>query len=370
MHILILNWRDSKHPLAGGAEAMVYHHAMYWKRKGATITWFSSSFTGGKKEELIDGIHIIRGGSHYTVQALGFLYYLSGKLGKPDRVVDCFHFIPFYTPLFISNRMIIALIHEVADKLWFKNISLPIATLGYVIERFSFIFYKNVPFITVSNSTKKELLQHGIKAKNITTIVNGTDQHPVGNYPKEKHPTILFAGTLSLDKGISDALTAYNEIAASEKDMQLWIFGKEEKEGALKDLIETIIKDKDIKKRIHYWGFVRENKKFELMRKSWILVHPSEKEGWGLTVVEAATQGTPTVGYDVAGLRDSIIHKKTGLLVTPTPKALAEGIITCITDQKLLASYASQSLAWSKQFDWEKAGKMSWDIISNHTGSR
>src|SRR5215212_8802746 len=116
MHILILNWRDSKHPLAGGAEIMMYQHARYWQRQGAEITWYASSFPGGKEEEIVDGMRVIRKGSHYTVQIIGIVNYLTGTFGKPDIVIDCFHFIPFYTPLFIRRKRILAVIHEVADR--------------------------------------------------------------------------------------------------------------------------------------------------------------------------------------------------------------------------------------------------------------
>jgi glycosyltransferase involved in cell wall biosynthesis len=364
MHILIFNWRDSKHPLSGGAEITIYHHARYWQKKGAQITWFTSSFPGGKAEDTIDGIKIIRRGSHYTVQILGIWNYITGRLGHPDIIIDCFHFIPFYTPLFFDRKRILAVIHEVADKLWFKNISLPIAVVGYIIERFSFIFYKRIRFVTVSDSTKKELQNHGIHQRNITVIPNGSS-NPLSlkNVQKEKHPTITFLGRLSPDKGIRDALLAFSMLDAGA-NVQLWIIGKEDRKGDLQQLIGKTVVNSELKKNIVYWGFVTEREKFALLKKSWILVHPSQKEGWGLTVIEAASQETPTIGYDVEGLKDSIIHDKTGLLVSPNPENLAESISFCLANEKKLASLSAEALKWSMKFDWEKAGKASWEIIT------
>src|SRR5437763_577318 len=116
MKILILNWRDIKHPLGGGAEISLFEHAQYWKRQGAEVIWFSSIFYNARAEETIKGIKMIRKGSHYTVQLRGIFYYLTGRFGKTDIVIDCFHFLPFFTPLFIDSTKTIALIHEVADK--------------------------------------------------------------------------------------------------------------------------------------------------------------------------------------------------------------------------------------------------------------
>ena len=95
MNILILNWRDPKHPLAGGAEISLLEHAKYWKKKGATITWFASTFPGAKKKEQFDGISIVRKGSHYTVGFWAFYFYLTKKIKGFDIVIDCFHFLPF-----------------------------------------------------------------------------------------------------------------------------------------------------------------------------------------------------------------------------------------------------------------------------------
>ncbi len=54
----------------------------------------------------------------------------------------------------------------------------------------------------------------------------------------------------------------------------------------------------------------------------------SQREGWGIVVTEAASQGTPAVVYDVNGLRDSVIHYKTGLVsAKQNPQALAEAIV-------------------------------------------
>ena len=51
------------------------------------------------------------------------------------------------------------------------------------------------------------------------------------------------------------------------------------------------------------------------MREGWVVVQPSPKEGWGLTVIEAGACGTAVVAADSPGLRDSVRRDETGLLV-------------------------------------------------------
>ncbi len=94
-----------------------------------------------------------------------------------------------------------------------------------------------------------------------------------------------------------------------------------------------------------------------------MLIHPSVKEGWGLTVTEAASQGIPTVGYNVEGLRDSVLHRKTGVLTDSNSKALADGIIKVLIDKKLYNTLSKHALKWSKNFNWGKSGAESWKLI-------
>ncbi len=65
---------------------------------------------------------------------------------------------------------------------------------------------------------------------------------------------------------------------------------------------------------VTFTGRVSEQEKHRLLGSAWLLVHPALIEGWGIVVAEAAVRGTPTVGFDVPGLRDSVEHGQTGLL--------------------------------------------------------
>lgn len=360
MNILILNWRDLKHPLAGGAEIALLEHATYWQKKGAEITWFGSSFTGAKDKETINGITYLRKGSQYTVHFWAFLYYLQNKLGKQDIVVDCFHFLPFFTPLYFRKTKIIVLIHEVAKEVWFKNLPWVLAVIGSHVEPLFFKLYKQIPFITVSNSTKKELVTVGIEEKNIQVIENGISIPKVKKFSKEKDPTILFLGRIAKDKGIEDAIEAFTHIYKKDNKTQFWIAGS----GDVK-YIQRLKSShiQNLTSNIKFYGFVSEQKKYELLQKAWVLVHPSTREGWGLTVIEANSVGTPVVGYDVPGLRDSIQDKKTGLLVRSNADSLAEGVSKLIEDKKLYEKLSSNAKIWSKRFDWQKAGAKSWSML-------
>ena len=64
-----------------------------------------------------------------------------------------------------------------------------------------------------------------------------------------------------------------------------------------------------------FTGRVSEEEKHRLLCSAWLLLHPALIEGWGIVITEAAIRGTPAIGFDVPGLRDSVVNGQSGLLV-------------------------------------------------------
>jgi len=363
MKILILNWRDIKHPLAGGAEIATHEHAKAWISAGHSVTMFSSTFPNGKIEETIDGMRIIREGNHYTVHLKAAHFYLKNLKSKIDLVVDEFHFIPFFTPLYVSRKKI-AYIHETAGENWFKNIYFPLNLIGYLLEPLIFLLYRKIRFITVSNSTREDLMRFGIKKSMITIIHNGIAKLP-SKKTHEKNPTVLYLGKLAVDKGIEDAIYAFSKVYAQGKDCVFWIVGKEEKKD-YKNKLVMLVQSLGIENSVKFYGYVSEQEKFDIYKRAWVLIHPSLKEGWGLTVIEAASQGCVAVGYNTAGLRDSILDQKTGLLVEhKNINALALSVLKIIKDKNLREVLGNNAVKRSIKFSWAQSTKESTAFINS-----
>lgn len=363
MRVLILNWRDIKHPLAGGAEISTHRHAKSWVKAGHEVLQFSSYFPKAKREEVIEGIKIIRRGNHYTVHLHALFYYLRFLRKRVELIVDEFHFIPFFTPLYARGKKL-AFIHETAEEIWLKHKLFPVNIIGYFIEPLFFQLYRQILFMTVSNSTKKDLIRFGIEEKNITVIHNGVDKIE-NSAKKEKTPTLICLNRLSNDKGSEDAIYAFFEALRYDKTIRLWMVGKEE-EKKYKEKLERIATDLGIKDKIIFFGYVSEEKKFDLLKRAWILIHPSVKEGWGLNVIEAASCKTPTIAYDTSGLRDAVVDKKTGLLVRKkNPIDLGKTIYSLLNNQQLYNKLSEGAAIWSKRFNWEESTEKSLELIES-----
>lgn len=366
MNILILSWRDPKHLLAGGAEQSVWEHAKGWREAGNKITWFSSKFPGSKQKEILDGIEIVRFGHQYGgVQIAAAFYYLKNKRNI-DLVVDQFHGIPFFTPLYVVKPKL-AIIQEVAGKVWFLNplpwpINWLVGVVGYFSEPFIFKLYKKVHFMTASQSARQDLERMGILAKNITVIPHGVTL-PKFEVKKEKSKinTITYLGILSKDKGIEDAIECF-KILSSRKDINFWVIGKGETESYEKKIKNMA---KVLGEKIKFWGYVSNAKKFELLAKSHLLINPSVHEGWGLVNIEANAVGAPVVAYGSAGLVDSVKNGVSGLVLGQnTSQEMAKQARTLLENDWEYQKLSQGALSWSHNFSWGKSKKASLELIN------
>lgn len=362
MNILIFNWRDPKNPKAGGAEYVTQKHAKAWVLAGHNVTWFTSSFPGAKEEEVWEGITIIRRGNEYIIHLLAVFYYLFHK-NNIDLIIDEVHGYPFFTPLY-ANKPIVAFIHEVAGNIWDYMFPFPINTAGKLLESIYFRMYKGIPFWTDAPSTVDEIVSYGIPRSNCVAIACPIDVHPLVALPtKPKDPVFIFISRMVKMKGIEDVLLAFVLIKKDLPNATFSIIGDGER--SYKKRLQKITEEHGISQDVSFLGYVSEKEKYLLLKKAHILLHASVKEGWGLVVLEAASQATPSIVYNVPGLKDIVMNGKTGIITKKnTPQELAAEAVLLWRNQKKYETLQRQSLVWLKSFSWEKSTKQSLSLIT------
>lgn len=367
MKILILNWRDIKNPTSGGAELLTHEMAKRWARWGHEIIQISSGFKNGKNEENIDGVRIIRIGYWWSIHILSFFYYLKNLKASTDIVIDEVHWFPFFSALYAKKKTVL-LVCEVANRLFFELLPYPLALLGRAIEKTYLRFYKNVSALAISQSTKNDLVKEGFLEKNITVLPMGiTTPRNFELFPKEKTPTLIYVGRINKLKGINDAIDAFSIIKKQIPDCMLWIVGKGEK--AFVSKIKNKINSLNITSSVILFGFVTEEKKFELMNKAHILVAPSVKEGFGLTIPEAGAVGTPAVAYDVEGFRDVVKNGKNGILVDCNPEAMAKKVKEILCNKRFYEKLQDKAVNFAKRLNWDQTAKVGLGVFERLTDS-
>ncbi|MBO3755312.1 MAG: glycosyltransferase family 4 protein, partial [Candidatus Brockarchaeota archaeon] len=256
----------------GGAEVFTHEVAKRFVSVGHEVTLFTSEFQGCRKEEVVDGVRIVRAGGKYSVYWRAKKYYrkLFSKEGY-DVIIDEINTKPFLTPKFLDKgEKVLALIHQLAREYWFYETPFPVSYVGYYfLENRWLRNYANVPTVTVSESTRGDLLDLGFKR--VFIVPEGLNFAPLSDVPeKEDHPVIVYAGRLKRAKRPDHAVKAFKIVKEKVPQAELRIAG----DGYFREELE-----KDTIDGVKFFGSVSNQERRELIKRSWVLVNPSVREG-------------------------------------------------------------------------------------------
>jgi glycosyltransferase involved in cell wall biosynthesis len=179
---------------------------------------------------------------------------------------------------------------------------------------------------------------------------------------------VVYFGRLEPYKRVDVLLRAAALLRERIPGLEIEIMGR----GSDRPRLERLAQELGIAGRTRFHGFVGDAARDEVLARARVCVCPSEKEGWGLTVIEANALGTPVVASDAPGLRDSVRHGETGFLVVPGDvDAFAARIAELLTDDALAQRMSESALAWSRNFDWDVAAQgMAEEIEAARAGGK
>lgn len=370
-HVLFLNWRDQRHPEGGGSEVYIERVAAEMVARGYRATMFCQAHANAPAEEAKrDGVQVLRRGGRHTVYLFAALVYLVGtlgfgplsarRLGRPDLIVDVCNGLPFLSRLY-ARRPVIALVHHVHREQWPVVFGPVLARVGWWIEsRLAVRVYRTCRYVTVSESTRRELSGLGVDPTRIDVVHNGTPPVIGPPLPRTAHPTALVLGRLVPHKRVELAMRATALLSLELPTLELVVAGQ----GWWEEPLRRLAADLGIEHRVRFTGFVSEEDKHELLCRSWLALMPSIKEGWGLTIVEAAAHGTPSVAFRSAGgVSEAIIDGETGTLVDDEVDFL-RAVRRLLRDADRRAAMGNAARTYAQRFTWAASGAAFADLIS------
>jgi glycosyltransferase involved in cell wall biosynthesis len=306
----------------------------------------------------LDGIDVHRSGRRYTF-SLTALRDFRRHLGERtfDVVVEDLNKIPLFTALWSRGRRrtrVVVLVHHLFGRSAFQAAPLPVALVTWLLERTVPAAFRSTPVIAVSESTKLDLVARGMDADRIRVVHNGIDLDLFTPAPERRaeRPTLLFVGRLRKYKRVDLILSAVDRLVARGIDVELDIGGDGDERASL----ERQVHELGLESRVRLLGFIGEDDKRDRLRRAWIHVLTSSKEGWGMSNLEAAACGTPSVASDVPGLRESVLDGETGLLVPHGDvEALTEALERLIRDEATRERLGRRSRAFAERFSWDAA---------------
>ena len=355
MKMLLFNWRDTKHIWAGGAEVYIHELAKRWVASGHSVTLFCGWDGKTKRNETVEGVTVIRRGGFYTVYPLAALYYLLKFRRKYDVVVDCENGVPFFTPLF-TNIPSVLLIHHVHQEVFRQHLRLPLAQIALFLEsRLMPTLYKNQPIVTISESSKRDIVDRGwSEVSDVGIVTPGIEAAQFRQSGKTDEPSFVYLGRLKAYKNVDSCLAAFANIQKKHPRATLTIAGFGEALDSLRQLADRL----GVKDSVTFAGRVDDTTRTKLLAEAWVAIQPSSIEGWGITVIEANACGTPVIASDVKGLRDSVLDGKTGILFpVNNVEKLTQAMESLIMNKALRVKLSQEAYIWSKGFDWEKSAK-------------
>lgn len=350
MRFLMLNWRDPKNPRSGGAERVTEGYLSALAARGHEVFWFSNAFPGSVAEEQVGGIRFVRGGGPGSSVLAARAWYRRQR--RFDLVIDQHHGLPWYTPWWAKTERV-SYIHEVLGPIWDAFYRWPLSFIGRSQERWTHWLYRNEMFWTACESTRDQLIRHGVRRAKIirygvhTPALETLDVKPLAAplrlaavsrlAPNKRVDHIIEVARLLRDRGVAASLA---------------IVGTGEVEGLLRAKVSSYHLDG----LVHFTGVVDEAEKDRILRRSHWLLHTSQREGWGLNVIEANALGTPAAVYPVEGLRESTLDGETGVLArNQTPEALVERLMEMMPRDAAYQAFRRQA--------WERAKTMHWSRI-------
>ncbi len=361
--LLAINFRDPAHPEAGGAELHLEQILLEAVRRGIQVTWLASGFPGGPPEDTHRGMRVVRRGNWWN-----FNLVVRGVLRRefsspaPDAIVEDINKAPCFTPWWTPAPVSVIVPHLFGSTA-FREANAQIALYVILLESLIPFAYRRSRFLAISESTRDDLVRRGVSASQIAVVHCGMDHQAHRVDPavsKNGQPTILYIGRLRRYKGVDWVMRSLPRVMEQVPEVRLVVlgdgpFGSELRKSAIR---------RGVASRVEFRGLVRIGEKVRALQEAWVLVQPSPKEGWGLTVIEAGACGTAVVAADSPGLRDSVRRDQTGLLVSFGDDAgLADALVRVLLDPALRERLAAAGRGWASEHTWDRCAAASLDAL-------
>ena len=353
LRILVVNWQDRCNPAAGGAEEHLHQVFGRLVERGHQVTLLCSGWGRCEPVADVDGIRVHRTGRRYTFSIAGPLHYERSLADQPfDVVVEDLNKVPMLAPLWSRASNSLLLVHHLFGATAFREANWALAGTTWLLERLIPAAYRGLPCVAVSESTKDDLVRRGLEASRLDVVRNGVDLKRL--WPAAERfpePTVVFLGRLQKYKRVDLILQAAAQLRDRGTPLNVVVAGK----GSARASLEETTARLDLADRVRFAGFVPDDEKRELLSKSWVHALTSPKEGWGITSVEASACGTPTVASDSPGLRETVRHRETGLLVPHGDVDALAAALARLLEPAARDEMGRAARTMAETFTWERA---------------
>ncbi|TQK70738.1 glycosyltransferase family 4 protein [Nocardioides sp. SLBN-35] len=364
--VVVVNWRDLDHSLAGGAEIYAWQYARALHEAGARVHFVTARDEGQAPREVRDGIAVRRGGGALTFYLFALAWLLRHRR-RIDAVIDPACGLPSFSPLVLRRGTpALLIVHHVHQAQFAVHFPAPVAAFGRWMERVAMrSVYRHHVTAAVSASTVAEMREQLGWTGDVRILENGADlpdSQQVDAAAKDPDRVVVLGRLVThkrVDLVLEAVRRAQDSAALAGRTLHVDVIGR----GPEHDRLVARAAELGLAGQVRFHGFVPAADKDALLARASVQVCASDAEGWGQAVIDAAAHGVPTVARDVPGLRDSIRPGESGWLVPDSADPAT--VVTRITDALTAALVdaadpgtrvlrAEACLAWAHKFDWSQ----------------
>jgi glycosyltransferase involved in cell wall biosynthesis len=269
--------------------------------------------------------------------------------------------MPFFSPVWFKGPRIVFL-HHVHAEMWKMVLSKGLAQLGNALEsRIAPPRYRSTTIVTLSESSRDEIVELlRMDPSKVHVVPPGIEPRFTPGPGRSTTPHIVAVGRLVPVKQFDRLIRDLAVVKSQVPNLTASILGEGYDRGSLEYLRSSLGADDWLAMP----GRVSDVQQVAEYRKAWLVASSSAREGWGMTLTEAASCGTPSVASDIAGHRDAVRRDRSGLLVD-SRSSLAEAMTSVITDDALRSSLEAGALDYARTLTWERTATQAFGYLND-----
>lgn len=256
---------------------------------------------------------------------------------------------------------------------WGRNNGIHTDLSRYIHEQEYWLTYEAWRVIVCSEFMRKEVDQYfSCPHDKVDVVFNGVDATKFQFEASEEEKTswrarlaqpnekiVLYVGRFVREKGIHVLLNAASAVLAQEPNTKFVIVG-----GGNRENLERFVRWVGLEDRVLFTGFMSGRALHQLYRCADVAVFPSLYEPFGIVALEGMAAGAAVVSSDAGGLKEVVLHDKTGTTTfAGDPGSLAWGILRVLRDTDRAATLKAAALRrLETEFHWQTIAQQTLSI--------
>lgn len=358
LRVLFMVTRDAHNPAAAGGDVQCWEFARYLAAAGHQVTYLTSAFPGGAREEWLDGIHVVRLGGILSLWWRTCLHYLRHCRGRYDVVVEegfGGSRIPRFAPLYVREPIVTEW-HQVHHDLFTAQYPRPMVPLLDLSERFTAHLHRHTLVRAGTEEWRDAFVRLGFRREKVFVVPVSVREEWLGPLPRgQRGPEIVWIGKFRRYKCPHHLLEALPRVLERVPEARLMLAGRHHDRG-YEARLAALARRLGVEGRVRFRFDLTEREKRELLLQARVLALPSAVEGFGIVVLEAGACGVPVVAS--SGVPEgAVAHGYNGLRYPfGDCHALAEALVRALTDDALHQRLAANARAFAEGHAWGRVG--------------